>query len=78
MSWPWIVLLVAAVVIVVAAEWSRVTGRVGIEARHERSRRKRKANLRVITTDPDSDEFVQSVQRDLDSLPTIDEPRSKR
>ena len=30
----------------------------------------------VVTTD--DDEFVESVQRDLDALPTIEEPRSKR
>jgi Sec-independent protein translocase protein TatA len=76
-SWPWIVLLVAAVVVVVAAEWARLGRAVGADARKTRERRKRKASLKLITNDPDSDEFAQSVQRDLDALPTIDEPRSK-
>jgi hypothetical protein len=79
-SWPWIALLVAAVVVVGAAEWTRLSRAVdaGAGARQKRQRAKRKANLRVITNDPDSDEFAQSVQRDLDALPTIDEPRSKK
>ena len=78
MSWPWIALLVLAVALVAAAEWARVARVVGADARKSRQRRKRKAGLKLITNDPDSDEFAQSVQRDLDALPTIDEPRSKR
>jgi hypothetical protein len=77
-SWPWIALLVLAVAVVAAAEWSRVSRRIGADARRTRERSKRKASLRVITNDPDSDEFAQSVQRDLDALPTIDEPHSKK
>jgi hypothetical protein len=70
-SWPWIVLLACAVVVVVAAEWPRFERIVGRDARRERERQKRKAKLRVISTD--DDEFVRSVQRDLESLPTIEE-----
>lgn len=76
MSWIWIVLLVLAVGIVAAAEWPMVSGSVGADARKKRARAKRKAELTVITTE--DDEFVRSVQRDLDALPTTEEPRSKR
>jgi hypothetical protein len=48
---------------------------VGADARRRRDRERRKARLRVVTED---DDFVESVQRDLDALPTIEEPRSKR
>jgi hypothetical protein len=74
-SWPWIVLLALGVVVVIAAEWPRVSGVVGADARRRRDRERRKARLRVVTED---DDFVESVQRDLDALPTIEEPRSKR
>ena len=75
MSWPWIVLLALGVLVVIAAEWPRVSGAVGADARRRRDRERRKARLRVVTED---DDFVESVQRDLDALPTIEEPRSKR
>jgi hypothetical protein len=71
------VLLVLAVVVVGAAEWPRAL-RGTSEVRRGREREKRKAKLRVITGDPESDDFVESVRRDLDSLPTIDEPRTRR
>jgi hypothetical protein len=75
-SWPWIVLLALGVLVVVAAEWPRVTGIVGADARRRRDRERRKAKLRVVSSE--DDEFVESVQRDLDALPTIEEPRTKR
>jgi hypothetical protein len=75
-SWIWIVLLVLAVGIVVAAEWPMVSGAVGADARRKRARAKRKSELTVISTE--DDDFVTSVQRDLDALPTTEEPRSKR
>ena len=75
-SWPWIVLLALGVLVVVAAEWSRVSELVGADARRRRDRERRNAKLRVVKTD--DDDFVESVQRDLDSLPTIEEPRTKR
>jgi hypothetical protein len=73
-SWPWLVLLVLAAGLVAAVEWPRLGRRFG-EARKERERTKRRAKLRVVppTEDPESDEFIRSVQRDLDSLPTIEE-----
>ena len=40
----------------------------------KRDRARRKSQLKVVRTD--RDDFAESVQRDLDSLPTIEEPRS--
>ena len=76
MSWPWLVLLVLAAVLAVAVEKPRLDRRFGASARRDRDRQKRKKQLRVVTHDaPDeeSEEFIRSVQRDLDSLPTIEE-----
>jgi hypothetical protein len=70
-SWPWIVLLVLAAVVVIGAEWSRVGRVVGSEARRQRERKRRKASFRVIRTE--EEEFAESVQRDLAELPTIEE-----
>ncbi len=58
---------------VVAVEWPRIGRRFGASARRERERKRRKAKLRVVTHDEESEEFVRSVQRDLDALPTIKE-----
>ena len=71
MSWPWIVLLVLAAVVVIGAEWSRVGRVVGSDARRQRERKRRKASFRVIRTE--EEEFAESVQRDLAELPTIEE-----
>ena len=73
-----IVLLVAAVVIVAAAEWPHLAGIFGMDGRklRQRKRRKSKANLHVVH--PDHEEFARSVERDLASLPTIDEKDLKR
>lgn len=73
MSWPWLALLVAAATLVVAVETPRLTSRFGAEARKERDRKRRKKSFRVITPEDESDEFIRSVQRDLESLPTIEE-----
>ncbi|HWG56342.1 MAG TPA: hypothetical protein VNT58_07455 [Gaiellaceae bacterium] len=77
MSWPWIVLLALALVLVVATEWERIAGLVGADSRRMRERRRRKAKLRVVRddtpADDDVDDFAASVQRDLESLPTIEE-----
>jgi hypothetical protein len=70
-SWPWIVLLVLAVAVVIGAEWSRVSGLVGADARRQRERRRRKASFKVIRSE--EEEFAESVQRDLAELPTIEE-----
>ena len=73
MSWPWLVVLVFAAALVVAVEWPRLGRRFGAEARRERERARRKRVLRVVTPEDESDEFIRSVQRDLDALPTIEE-----
>jgi len=70
-SWPWIVLLVLAAVVVIGAEWSRVGRVIGSEGRRQRERKRRKASFRVIRTE--EEEFAESVQRDLAELPTIEE-----
>jgi hypothetical protein len=76
-SWVSIALLVCAVAVLVGAEWPRLTARVGIDARRKRERARRKRNLRVLPRD-DSEEFAASVERDLRSLPTIEERDSRR
>jgi hypothetical protein len=70
-SWPWIVLLALAVLVVVGAEWPRLRRVVGADARKQRVREKRKQRLTVITSD--DEDFVASVQADLEALPTIEE-----
>jgi hypothetical protein len=70
-SWPWIAVLAAGLVVVIGAEWPRLSGLLGSDARRRRDRERRKAKLTVVATD--EDEFAASVQRDLDSLPTIEE-----
>lgn len=76
MSWPWIVLLAIGIGVVVAAEWPRFEHLVGADARRQRERERRKAKLRVVSTD--DDEFVRSVQADLEALPTIEERETPR
>ena len=75
MSWFAIVLLVAAVVLLAAAEWTRLA-KIG-NVRGERKRARRKSRLRVVENDPD-DDFARSVERDLAALPTIDEHEPRR
>ena len=70
-----IVLLVAAVVLLGAAEWGRLA-KFGT-ARNERKRARRKSRLRVVDAEPD-DDFARSVERDLAALPTIDEHEPRR
>ena len=50
-----IVLLVAAVVLVVAAEWGRIAGGRRIDLPRDRARRRRKANLHVVEPTSDTD-----------------------
>ncbi len=76
MSWPWIALLAVAALLVAAAEWRRVEAALGRDARRRRERERRKARLRVVRSE--DEEFVASVQRDLDRLPTIEERESGR
>ena len=71
-----IALLAFAVAAVVGAEWPRLMQRYGGEARQRRDRARRKATFTVIRTE--SDEFEESVRRDLEELPTIEERDRKR
>ena len=73
MSWPWLVLLVLAAALALAVEKPRLARRFGSTARRDRERQRRKKQFKVITPEDESDEFIRSVQRDLDALPTIEE-----
>jgi hypothetical protein len=82
-SWLSIALLAAAVVILIGAEWPRLSTRFGAVGarRHERARRKDKERLRLIRSEPmrsESEEFAASVERDLEQLPTIEERDQRR
>jgi hypothetical protein len=75
-GWLWIVLLACAVAVLAAAEWPRLTTRLGWEGRRARSRARRKGELRLLKPmddDDDSDEFAASVERDLAQLPTTND-----
>ena len=73
MSAVWVVLLGAAVVVLIAAEWPKLDRWLGGEARRGRARAKRKQNLKLIRNEESLEEFAASVERDLSRLPTIDE-----
>jgi hypothetical protein len=79
-SWVFLGLLAGAVVVLIAAEWPRLSDRLGIdermEARERRARAERKSKLRVVRDE--SEEFEASVRRDLDRLPTIEKKRDPR
>jgi hypothetical protein len=72
-----IVLLACAVLILLGAEWPRLSRRFGREARAGRVRERRKRGFTVIEGE---DEFAASVERDLANLPVIEErdARSRR
>ena len=76
-----VVLLVAALVLLAAAELPRLTGgRAGTRsmgAIRPRRRAGRRSNHLRVVKDDESDEFARSVERDLANLPTYD-PRAKR
>ena len=72
-SWLWIALLACAVAVLIAAEWPRLAGQLGRERREARARARQKANLTLVTTETDADDFAASVQRDLSQLPTTKE-----
>jgi hypothetical protein len=69
-----VVLIACAVLLVVGAEWPRLSAkaRAGHEGPTRRPRsRSRQPQLRVI--EGDRDDFAESVRRDLDNLPVIEE-----
>jgi len=67
-----VVLLVAAIALLLVAEWPRLTRRAGVDTRSRRTRPRKRSHLRVVEND-DSDEFARAVERDLAKLPTIDD-----
>jgi len=76
-SWLFVVLLAAAVLVVIGAEWPRFAERRSSLSMRRRPRSGRRGRLRVVTSEEDddisADEFAASVQRDLSALPTIEE-----
>jgi hypothetical protein len=70
-SWLSVALLALAVLAVLGAEWSRLTQKLGFEARRKRERARRKSQLRLLRND--SDDFAASVERDLEQLPTLED-----
>jgi hypothetical protein len=66
----WLILLACAVAVLVAAEWPRLSARLGPERRRLRSRSRRKSQLKLLQTPDETDEFAASVERDLAQLPT--------
>ncbi|HEY8726011.1 MAG TPA: hypothetical protein VIL91_04835 [Gaiellaceae bacterium] len=76
MGWPMIALLIGTIAAVIGAEWPRLSGRFGNEARQRRERMERKSQLKLLKTD--TEEFAASVERDLNELPTIEETDRKR
>ncbi|HEU4449196.1 MAG TPA: hypothetical protein VFR63_04315 [Gaiellaceae bacterium] len=73
MGWIAIGLLVATVLLVVGAEWPRLSERLGADAWAARSRRRRKERLTLIRGDEEHSDFVKSVEQDLADLPVLDE-----
>ena len=73
-----VVLIACAVLLVIGAEWPRLTSKVraGGEGRPRRQRSRSQPQLRVIQGD--SDDFAESVRRDLDNLPVIEERDDRR
>ena len=72
MGWIYALLLAGAVAVLVAAEWPRLTSRLGVSGRFPGAAKRRKAShLRLVKTE--SEEFAASVERDLNRLPTIEE-----
>ena len=71
MSWLYIALLAIAVAVFIGAEWPRLEQRLGGDARRRRERAKRRYTLRLVEND--ADDFAASVERDLASLPTIED-----
>jgi hypothetical protein len=69
-------LLACAFATLVIAEWPRISAAIGADARAQRGRARRKSQLKVVRTD--RDDFAESVQRDLDNLPTIEEQEPHR
>jgi hypothetical protein len=76
-SWVFVALLACALGVLVGAEWPRLSALVGVDARRRRERARRKANFRLLPPKTESEEFAASVERDLRSLPTIEEHENR-
>ena len=71
LGWLWLILVACAVAVLVAAEWPRLSARVGPERRRMQARSRRKSQLTLLRTpDDESQDFAESVERDLAQLPT--------
>jgi hypothetical protein len=68
-----VVLLVAAIALLLAAEWPRLAARAGVDRKPRSARARKRSHLRVVENDDDSDEFARAVERDLAKLPTLDD-----
>lgn len=77
-----IVLLACAVLVLIGAEWPRLSERYGEKGWASRARRKQKKRMRLIrgAEGEESDDFAKSVERDLANLPVTGESddRSRR
>jgi hypothetical protein len=77
-----IVLLVAAAVLLVAAEWTRFRRPASraprARTRQLSGRRRVRSRAKLEVVRPESEEFARSVEQDLAALPTIDEHDVKR
>ena len=71
MSLVAVVLLIAALVLLGAAEWPRLAKLAGLDAKDRREKKLRKSHLRVVKDE--NDDFARAVERDLAALPTIDD-----
>ena len=69
-----LVLLAAAVALLAAAEWPRLSKGAHLPVRKPRPQ---KRHLRVVEPEHDPEEFQRAVERDLANLPTYD-PRANR
>jgi hypothetical protein len=79
-GWIYAVLLAGAVAVLLAAEWPRVSARLGLEDRQfpgRGRRRSKRPDLRLVSPS-ESEEFAASVERDLDQLPTTLDERDRR
>ena len=70
-----IVLFACALVLVAGVEWPRISSKVGRDARAGRKRARRKEALTLIDGEAEApdDDFQASVERDLASLPVVEE-----
>ena len=82
MSWIVLGLFVSALAVLVVAEWPRLQSHLGIGryvARASRKARRRRSHLVLVEKeelsdfDEDREAFAESVVRDLERLPTIDD-----